>query len=79
MSRLPLFVCRTDKKEIKKEHINDFKQPTNTLSVISRHKLDHDHMIDWNNTIILDSEQSYYKRMVSEILTKRQNGLKQTE
>ena len=46
-------VCRTDKKEIKdalKEHINDFKKPTNFLSVISRHKLDHDHTIDWNNT-----------------------------
>jgi len=25
-------------------------------------------MIDWNNTIILDSEQSYYKRMVSEMI-----------
>jgi len=35
-----------------------------TLSVISRHKLDHDHTIDWKNTIILDFEQSYYKRMV---------------
>jgi len=43
------------KKKLKtrlKEHINDFKQPTNTLSVISRHKLDHDRTIDWNNTII---------------------------
>jgi len=41
----------------------------NTLSVVSRHKLYHDHIIDWNNTtIILDSEQSYYKRMVSEMI-----------
>ena len=29
-----------------KEHINDFKNPTNSLSVISYHKLDHDHTID---------------------------------
>jgi len=30
-----------------KEYMNDFKKPTNTLFVISRHKLDYDHiMID---------------------------------
>jgi len=50
-----------------KEHTNDFKK-TNEYFVISRHKLDHNHTIDWNNTIILDSEQFYYKRMVSEMI-----------
>ena len=49
-----------------KEHINNFKKTTNTMSVISLHKLDH--TIDWNNTIILDSEQSYYKRMISKMI-----------
>jgi len=43
-----------------KEHINDFKKPTNSLSIISRYKLDHDYTIDWKNISILDSEQSYY-------------------
>ncbi|KYN38430.1 hypothetical protein ALC56_07206 [Trachymyrmex septentrionalis] len=42
-----------------KEYINDFKKVTNIMSVISLHKLDHDHSIDWNNMIILDSEQFY--------------------
>ena len=50
------YVGQTKKKTCLKEHINVFKKPTNTLSVISCHKLDH--TIDWNNTIILDSEQS---------------------
>ena len=45
------------------------------MSVISRHKLDHDHTIDWKNVSILDSEQSYYKRMISEMIhIKRQEN-----
>jgi len=38
------------------------------LSVVFRHKLDHHHTIDWNNTNIFDSEQSYYKRVISEMI-----------
>ena len=45
---------RTNKKEIK-EHINDFKKTYKFF--VSRHKFDHDYMIDWRNAIILDSEQ----------------------
>jgi len=44
------------------------------LSVISCHKHDHDHTIDWKNVNILDSEQFYYKRMVFEMI-----HIKQTE
>ena len=62
-----------------KEHINDFKKPTNTLSVISRRKLDHDHTIDWNNTIILNSEQSYYNGLRDDTYQQTRNGFKQTE
>ncbi|KYN30211.1 hypothetical protein ALC57_00348 [Trachymyrmex cornetzi] len=51
-----------------KEHKNDPKKPSNDLSVISRHTLDHNHRMDWDNTIILDSEQSFYKRLVSEMI-----------
>ena len=44
------------------------------LSVISRHKLDHDHTIDWKNVSSLDSDQSY-KRMVSKMIhIKRQDN-----
>ena len=68
MSRLQLFLCGSDKKKVK-EHIKNFNKPTNSLSVIScRHKLDNDHTIDWDNTSTLDSEQSYYKRMISEVI-----------
>jgi len=57
-----------------KEQINNLKKSTNFLSVISRHKLDHDHTINWKNVNILNSEQSYYKRMVSEMIhIKRQD------
>jgi len=34
-------------------------------------------MIDWNNTIILDSEQFYYERMIH--IKRQKNELKQTE
>ena len=53
------------------------KKPSNFLFVISRHKLNYDHTIDWRNASILDSEQSYYKRMVSEMIhiKRQENGL----
>ena len=38
------------------------------INVISCHKFNHDHTIDWKNINILDSEQFYYKRMVSETI-----------
>ena len=45
------------------------------MSVISRHKLDYDHIIDWRNASFLDLEQSYYKRMISEMVhIKRQKN-----
>ena len=45
------------------------------MSVISCHKLDHN--IDWENSRILDSERSYYKRLVSEMIyiKRQENGL----
>ncbi|KYN32659.1 hypothetical protein ALC56_13030, partial [Trachymyrmex septentrionalis] len=51
-----------------KEHIKDLNKPTNSLSIIACHKLENDDMIDWENFSILDSEHSYYKRMVSEMV-----------
>jgi len=51
-----------------KEYINDVKKPVNSLSVISNHRIDTDHAIDWVNTKILDSEPSHYKRLVFEMI-----------
>ena len=51
-----------------KEYINDVKKPINSLSVISNHRIDTDHMMDCGNTKILDSERAYYKRLISEMI-----------
>ncbi|KYN44212.1 hypothetical protein ALC56_01334 [Trachymyrmex septentrionalis] len=61
-----------------KEYINDIKKKTvNSLSVISSHRIETDHEIDWPNTKILDSERSHYKRMISEMIhiKTQKNGL----
>jgi len=44
------------------------------LSIISRHKLDYDHIIDWKNVSILDLEQSYYYKRMEIIHIKRQDN-----
>ena len=51
-----------------KEHMKDLNKPANSLSVISCHRLDNDHDIEWENSKILNSECSYYKRLVSEMI-----------
>ena len=65
-----LYIGQT-KRKLKtrlKEHINDVKKPINSLSVISNHRIDTDHMMDCGNTKILDSERAYYKRLISEMI-----------
>ena len=52
-----LYIGQT-KRKLKtrlKEHINDVKKPINSLSIIFNHRIDTDHMMDWDNTKILDS------------------------
>ena len=51
-----------------KEHKININKPTNLLSVISSHRLNENHVLDWNNVLILDSEPSYYKRTISEMI-----------
>ncbi|KYN37516.1 hypothetical protein ALC56_08117, partial [Trachymyrmex septentrionalis] len=51
-----------------KEHMNDVKKPVEALSVISNHRINNDHGMDWENTKILDSERSFYKRSISEMI-----------
>ena len=59
-----------------KEHINDLKK-VNSYSVISNHRSDTNHVMDWDNAKILDSERSYYKRLVAEMIhiKMQKNGL----
>jgi len=60
-----------------KEHMSDIKKKNGLLSVVSNHRLDCNHEMNWLETAILDVESSYVKRMVSEMIyIKRQcNGL----
>lgn len=58
-----------------KEHRSDINKKTGSLSVISSHKLELDHDFDWENVTILDREQSYEKRLTSEMIhIKRQTN-----
>jgi len=60
-----------------KEHKSDIKKKNGMLSVVSNHRLDCNHEMNWNGVAILDKESSYVKRIVSEMVhIKRQsNGL----
>jgi len=51
-----------------KEHKSDINKPTSSPSVISQHRLTHNHEFDWNNIKILDKEQTYHKRLISEMI-----------
>jgi len=50
-----------------KEHKNDINKKSGTLSVISTHRLQN-HEFDWEGVHILDSEPSWYKRIISEMI-----------
>jgi len=66
------------------EHQRDFYKNHERQSVVSRHRSDLGHDFSWNDTEILDTEQSYHKRLISEMLhTKMQkngiNSMKDTD
>jgi len=48
------------------EHKRNIKQ--SNLSVVSRHIIDMNHDMDWNDVRILDCESNYYKRLISETI-----------
>jgi len=50
------------------EHRNQINHKTTKLSVISEHRLNHNHEIDWMNVKILDNERFYWKRIISEMV-----------
>lgn len=55
-------------KTRKKEHIANIKKPAKDLTVLSHHRINTNHRIDWNNISILDTEQSFHKRLTSEMI-----------
>ena len=61
----PHYVDQTKRKF--KIRIKTLKKLLDSMSVVSCHQIDNEHKLDWENVIILDSEQSLYKRRISEI------------
>ncbi|EFN70287.1 hypothetical protein EAG_06640, partial [Camponotus floridanus] len=70
-------------KTLIKEHKYNFYQSNAKFTVTSKHILDKNHTIDWENTKILDNEPHYnhttphYKRLIAESIhiNKQKNGL----
>jgi hypothetical protein len=60
-----------------KVHTNNIKLDSSKHSVISEHITHYNHSIDSNNTLILDREPKYYKRLISEMIhiKEQNNGL----
>jgi len=50
------------------EHRKDINKKTSNHSVITEHRLESDHEFDWDNSIILDKEKHYNKRLISEMI-----------
>ena len=59
------------------EHRNHIRYKTSTRSVITEHRLLHNHDFQWDDVQILDEEPSYRKRLISEMLhiKKQKNSL----
>jgi len=55
-----------------KEHLSDIRKKTGSPSVITEHRLNHNHDFEWDNIKIIDNERSYHKRLISEIHIKKQ-------
>ena len=59
------------------EHRNHIRHKASARSVITDHRLSHNHDFQWDNVLILDEEPSYRKRLISEMLhiKKQKNSL----
>jgi len=56
-----------------KEHMSDIKKKNGLLSVVSNHRLEYNHDMNWSEAAILDIESSYVKRIVSEMVYIKNN------
>jgi len=50
------------------EHIVDVNKKSDSLSVISNHRLETNHKINWNDVKIVDNEPSCIKRLICEMI-----------
>jgi len=48
--------------------MTDINKKTGLLSVVSNHRLEHNHEMNWSEATILDIEPSFTKRMFSEMV-----------
>jgi len=51
-----------------REHRADINKKSGTSSVITNHRLELNHEMQWNEVLIMDSELSYKKRLISEMI-----------
>jgi len=51
------------------EHKKDINKKIVNHSVITEHRLQFNHDFDWDNPTILDKEQRYYRRLISEMIS----------
>jgi len=51
-----------------KEHSSNFSSKTANPSVVTEHTLQTSHSFDWKNVKILDRENNYFKRLISEMI-----------
>jgi len=50
------------------EHIKDINKKNGNLSVISNHRLENNHEMNWGEIKIIDRESSFTKRIISEMI-----------
>lgn len=50
------------------EHRKHINRNTNNKSVITEHRINHNHDFDWDDVKMLDTENNYTKRLISEMI-----------
>jgi len=50
------------------KHVKNIKAEESKLLVVSEHMLECNHTFDWKNVRMLDFEQNYYKKIISEMI-----------
>jgi len=54
------------------EHRNHIRRNSAQISVITDHRLQLNHEFDWDDVRVLDEEMNYKKRLISEMIHKKQ-------
>jgi len=56
------------------EHKKEINKKTPNHSVITEHRQEFNHDFDWNNPSILDRENKYHRRLISEMVNIKMHG-----